>query len=70
MLQIIMDRLQFSITSGAIYWAARNGHTEIVEILASLTDNPNAPNKYGNTPIQVAANGQIEQILCPDLDLF
>ena len=29
--------------------------TEIVKILAPLTDNPNAPNEYGNTPILWAA---------------
>ena len=34
-----------------IYWAARNGHTEIVEILAPLTGHPNAPNNNGQTPI-------------------
>ena len=44
-----------------IYWAAKNGHTEIVKILAPLTDNPNAPNKYGETPIHKAAkNGHRE----------
>ena len=32
---------------------------EIVKILATLTDNPNAPNRYGNTPSYWAAyNGQ------------
>ena len=35
--------------------AACNGHTEIVKILAHLTDNPNATNKYGWTPYQLAA---------------
>ena len=38
-----------------IYWAARNGHTEIVEILAPLTGHPNAPNNNGQTPIYWAA---------------
>ena len=38
-----------------IYWAANNGHTEIVKILAPLTDNPNAPDKNGKTPIHWAA---------------
>ena len=41
-----------------MYWAAKNGHTEIVKILAPLTDNPNAPDNDGWTPIQGAvANG-------------
>ena len=44
-----------------IYWAARNGYTEIVKILASLTDNPNTPRKDGETPIYWAAcNGYTE----------
>ena len=34
-----------------IYRAACNGSTEIVKILAPLTDKPNAPNDYGDTPI-------------------
>ena len=34
---------------------------EIVKILAPLTDNPNAPNQYGSTPIYWAAhNGHTE----------
>ena len=39
--------------------AAFNGNKEIVEILAPLTDNPNAPNNFGMTPIQLAARNQI-----------
>ena len=31
------------------------GHTEIVEILAPLAHNPNAPGEYGHTPIYLAA---------------
>ena len=42
--------------------ASRNGHTEIVKILASLTDNPNASNKYGMTPKEVAYH----YFKCPD----
>ena len=34
-----------------IFWATVEGHTEIVKILAPLTDNPNAPTNSGNTPI-------------------
>ena len=33
--------------------------TEIAKILAPLTDNPNAPNKYGSTPIHGAASMDI-----------
>ena len=60
MLQICMDTPQF-------IW--QNGHTEIVKILAPLTDNPNAPNEFGfTTPISLAAgNGhtKIIKILAP-----
>ena len=38
-----------------IYQAAQNGSTKIVEILAPLTDNPNAPDENGRTPIYWAA---------------
>ena len=44
------------------------GHTEIVKILAPLTDNPNAPDRYGETPIFQAAKfgfTEIVQILAP-----
>ena len=34
---------------------AQDGYTEIVKILATLTDNPNAPDKWGYTPIYKAA---------------
>ena len=34
--------------------AAINGNAEIVKILAPLTNNPNAPNKVGKTPISWA----------------
>ena len=42
--------------------------TEIVKILAPLTDNPNSPTKWGDTPIYLAAsNGHTEivKILAP-----
>ena len=45
--------------------------TEIVKILAPLTGDPNAPTKYGNTPIHWAAkNGytEIVKILAPLTD--
>ena len=44
---------------------------EIVKILAPLTDNPNAPNKDGNTPIHYAAyygHTEIVKILAPLTD--
>ena len=43
--------------------AVRNGHTEIVKILAPLTDNPNAPNDSGFTPSSVTNNEIIRRIL-------
>ena len=36
---------------------------EIVKILAPLTDNPNAPNKYGYTPSSRAKNAEIRRFL-------
>ena len=54
-----------------IYQVAKNGHTEIVKILAPLTDNPNAPNNNGETPIHEAAyigHAEIVKILAPLTD--
>ena len=54
-----------------IYQAAQNGSTKIVEILAPLTDNPNAPDENGRAPIYWAAlNGhkEIVKILAPLTD--
>ena len=48
--------------------ATNFGHTDIVQILAPLTENPNAPNAFGLTPIQKAAfhgNSEIVKILAP-----
>ena len=46
-----------------IHMAAIYGHTEIVKILAPLTDNPNAPNNYGRTPSDVTNNAEIQRFL-------
>ena len=55
-----------------IFWATVEGHTEIVKILAPLTDNPNAPTKYyRETPIHRAAlfgYTEIVKILAPLTD--
>ena len=51
--------------------AALYGHTEIVKILAPLTNSPIAPNKYGFTPISAAAqrgHTEIVKILAPLTD--
>ena len=44
------------------------GHSEIVKILVPLTDNPNAPNRNGETPIHLAGlegHTEIIKILSP-----
>ena len=46
-----------------IYWAVCAGNTEIVKILAPLTDNPNAPNKNGESPSSLTKNAGIRKIL-------
>ena len=38
---------------------------EIVKILAPLTENPNAPDIYGETPINFTQNKEILSILKP-----
>ena len=39
------------------------GLIEMIKILAPLTDNPNAPDHNGKTPIKVAKNEKIRKIL-------
>ena len=48
-----------------IFEAARRGYTEIVKILAPLTENPNASDIYGETPINFTQNKEILSILKP-----
>ena len=45
-----------------IFWATIEGHTEIVKMLAPLTDNPNASTNSGNTPIKDAKNKDIHVV--------
>ena len=58
-----LEFLQCEDGNNPIFIAAHNGRTEIVKILAPLTDNPNASNKHGKTPIEVAKNKEIRKIL-------
>ena len=47
-----------------VYQAVKKGNTEIVKILAPLTDNPNAQNPNNRkTPSLVAKNPEIRRIL-------
>ena len=46
-----------------IYWATIMGYSEIVKILVPMTDNPNAPDNRGITPLLVAANAEIKNLL-------
>ena len=39
-----------------IFWETCNGHKEVFKILVTLADIPNAPNKFGVTPIHEAAS--------------
>ena len=57
----MMERHQFIMQQNV-------GHTEIVKFLAPLTNNPNAPDDYGYTPIFWAAyygHTEIVKILIP-----
>ena len=54
-----------------IYIAAKKGYLYLVKILATLTDNPNAPSYYGETPIYAAAKmGYVDivKVLAPLTD--
>ena len=58
----IYECLEHSVILNEVYQsAAKKGHTETIKILVPLTDNPNAPDIYGGTPIhQAARNGYTE----------
>ena len=63
-----LEFLQCEDGNNPIFIAAHNGRTEIVKILAPLTDNPNAPNTIDETPIYWAArnrHAEIVKILTP-----
>ena len=47
---IVQEKFKKQIRRGV-----KKRHTEIVKVVAPLTENPNAPNKYGETPIYKAA---------------
>ena len=46
-----------------IHWAAYRGHTEIVKILAPLSENPDAPNRNRKTPSSVSRTSEIRKFL-------
>ena len=37
-----------------IFVATQNNHIEIVKLLINSTENPNAPDNYGRTPLNTA----------------
>jgi ankyrin repeat protein len=44
-----------------LHWAARNGHTDVVELLVAHKADVNAVNQRGWTPLHVALkNGRAE----------
>ena len=64
----VQDELRKEIFERCKGKDSSNENTEIVKILAPLTDNPNTPNAYGSTPIHEAANNgytEIIKILAP-----
>ena len=48
-------RMKIWESCGNFRWKSRDEDTEIVKIIAPLTDNPNTPDKYGRTPMYWAA---------------
>lgn len=47
----------------ALHWASKRGHTSIVQYLLLNGANPEALSLYGESPIKVAKNEQVHQIL-------
>ena len=50
----VQDNFRMIIMESCKKYESSAENTEIVKILAPLTDNPNAPDKYGETPIIMA----------------
>ena len=67
----VQDDFRKKIGESCMIWDSSNENTEIVKILTPLTDNPNAPDVQGRTPIFWAVlNGHTEivKILSPLTD--
>ena len=57
----VQDNFRKIILENCKMKKSSNGRSEMVRILAHLTDNPNAPDENGRTPIYLAAsNGHAE----------
>ena len=75
-LNFIYEHLEDSVTLNRAYWSAlftlhSEASVESVKIMASLFENPNAPDEFGKTPIYMAAEmGHINivKILAPLTD--
>merc|ERR1719433_293500 len=75
-LNFIYEHLEDSVTLNRVYWSAlftlhSEASVESVKIMASLFENPNAPDEFGKTPIYMAAEmGHINivKILAPLTD--
>ena len=61
MMSYVNPQPQDEFGQTAIKQAARHGFTDYVKILTPLTDNPNAPDEYGNTPIILAVRNAQRQ---------
>ena len=67
----VQDNLRKMIMESCKKEESSAENTEIVKILAPLTDNPNAPDEYGETPIIMATclgHTEIVKILAPLTD--
>ena len=68
---VTQDLFRMKITHSCLNIGSSHEETEIVKILAPLTDNPNTPDKDGDTPIHHAAlegHTEIIKILAPLTD--
>ena len=51
------------IYSVAIFFREIPGHAEVIRILVNYTENPNAPDREGRTPMEIATQNKDFEIM-------
>ncbi|VDK77899.1 unnamed protein product [Litomosoides sigmodontis] len=54
---------------GALHWAARRNHQDIVELLLKAGFDPKSPAKNGKTPLDLTTNKAVKEILMQSVNI-